>query len=38
MCRKTFTSAAQHVEHDTGKWHVMRVKGDLAPSNKPYNA
>ena len=37
LCRKTFTSAAQAAEHDGGKWHVMRTKGELAPSRKPYN-
>ena len=38
LCRKTFTSAAQLAEHNGGKWHMMRIRGELAPSRKPYNA
>jgi hypothetical protein len=30
-------SAAQLAEHNGGKWHVMRTKGELAPSRKPYD-
>ena len=36
LCRKTFTSEAQRAEHESGKWHKMRVAGTLAPSAKPY--
>jgi hypothetical protein len=37
LCRKTFTSALQLVEHQGGKWHKQRIAGTLAPSRKPYN-
>ena len=37
LCRKAFTSAAQLAEHDGGKWHKMRLSGELPPSRKPYN-
>ena len=36
LCRKTFTSEAQRVEHAAGKWHKARVAGTLAPSTRPY--
>ena len=38
LCRKAFTSTAQLAEHDGGKWHKMRLSGELPPSRKPYNA
>jgi len=38
LCRKTFTSKAQLLEHEGGKWHAMRVRGELPPSRRPYNA
>ena len=38
LCRKTFTSDAQLAEHNRGKWHLMRLSGELAPSRKPYGA
>ena len=38
LCRKAFTSTAQLAEHEGGKWHKMRVSGELPPSRKPYNA
>ena len=38
ICRKAFTSTAQLAEHEGGKWHKMRVSGELPPSRKPYNA
>ena len=37
LCRKMFTSEAQKKEHFDGKWHKMRVRGELPPSNKPYS-
>ena len=38
LCRKTFTGDAQLAEHNRGKWHLMRLSGELAPSRKPYGA
>ena len=38
LCRKTFTSKAQLLEHEGGKWHALRVRGELPPSRRPYNA
>jgi hypothetical protein len=29
LCRKQFTSAAQLEEHTRGKWHQMRLNGEL---------
>lgn len=37
LCRKMFTSEAQKKEHFDGKWHKMRARGELPPSNKPYS-
>ena len=32
LCRKQFTSAAQLEEHKLGKWHQMRLRGELPPA------
>ena len=32
LCRKQFTSATQLEEHKLGKWHQMRLRGELPPA------
>jgi len=34
LCRKQFTSQAQLEEHVGGKWHAMRLRGELPASRK----
>lgn len=32
LCCKEFTSEAQLAEHQSGKWHVARLRGELPPA------